>query len=131
MNKEQKELIEQTWKKYKSKYLWSRIIFVFINVFVFVASALLIVLNLFTLKYNTDFEEIKGIFIALAIITGAGTFFISIVSAFQWKDKKDKYNSQIEAISKIYNYDYKGSINDDEFFKLLDELEITLITEKS
>jgi E3 ubiquitin-protein ligase DOA10 len=50
---------------------------------VFTASALLIVLNLFTLKYNDQFPEIKGIFIALAIITGIGTFFISIVSAFQ------------------------------------------------
>ncbi|MDK2819653.1 MAG: hypothetical protein KFW07_02335 [Mycoplasmataceae bacterium] len=128
MNQEQKNLIEQAWKKYKIKYLLSKFLFVSINVFIFSASALLIVLNLFTLKYNQNFPEIKGVFISLAVITGVGTFFISIMSAFQWKDKKEKYTNQIIAIAKIYNY--KGEINNEEFFKLLDELEITLTNEK-
>lgn len=129
MNEEQKNLIEQAWRKYKIKYLRSKILFVSINVFIFCASAILIVLNLFTLKYNQNFPEIKWIFISLAIITGAGTFFVSIISAFQWKDKKERYTNQIHAIKKIYNYE--NEMSNEEFCKLLDELEITLIHEKS
>ena len=128
MNQEQKDILEKYWKKYKKKYLVSRIIFVVINVFVFTASALLIVLNLFTLKYNDQFPEIKDIFIALAIITGIGTFFISIVSAFQWKEKKQKYNNQIDAISKIS--EHREEINNEDFFKLIDDLEKILLNDK-
>ncbi len=128
MNQEQKDIVEKYWKKYKKKYLISRIIFVVINVFVFTASALLIVLNLFTLKYNDQFPEIKDIFIALAIITGIGTFFISIVSAFQWKEKKQKYNNQIAAISKIS--EHREEINNEDFFKLIDDLEKILLNDK-
>jgi uncharacterized membrane protein YesL len=128
MNQEQKNIVEKYWKKYKKKYLVSRITFVVINVFVFTASALLIVLNLFTLKYNDQFPEIKDIFIALAIITGIGTFFISIVSAFQWKEKKQKYNDQIVAISKIS--EHREEINNEDFFKLIDDLEKILVSDK-
>ncbi len=128
MNQEQKHIIEKYWKKYKKKYLISRSIFVIINVFVFTASALLIVLNLFTLKYNDQFPEIKDIFIALAIITGIGTFFISIVSAFQWKEKKQKYSEQIAAISKIS--EHKEEISNEDFFKLIDDLEKILVNNK-
>lgn len=128
MSQEQKDIINQYWKKYKKKYFYSRLLFVSVNVFIFTASALLIVLNLFTLKYNNLFPEIKEIFIALAIITGTGTFFISIVSAFQWKEKKEKYINQIEAISKISEVDEK--MTSEDFFKLLEDLEISLINEK-
>ena len=128
MNQEPKNIVEKYWKKYKKKYLVSRITFVVINVFVFTASALLIVLNLFTLKYNDQFPEIKDIFIALAIITGIGTFFISIVSAFQWKEKKQKYNDQIVAISKIS--EHREEINNEDFFKLIDDLEKILVSDK-
>ncbi|MGL5732748.1 MAG: hypothetical protein ACRCXE_01640 [Metamycoplasmataceae bacterium] len=128
MNQEQKDIIELYWKKYKKKYLHARLLFVFINVFIFAASALLIVLNLFTLKYNDIFPEIKEIFIALAIITGAGTFCISLVSAFQWKEKKNHYNIQIEAISKIS--EHNEEMSNEEFFELLRVLETSLINEK-
>lgn len=128
MNEEQKGIIENYWKKYKKKYLYSRFLFVSINVFVFTASALLIVLNLFTLKYNDKFPEIKEIFIALAIITGIGTFFISIVSAFQWKEKKQKYTSQIEAISKIS--ENNDQMSNEDFSKLIEDLENALVNDK-
>ncbi len=128
MNEEQKNIIGEYWKKYRKKYLYSKSMFVLINVFVFVASALLIVLNLFTLKYNDQFTEVKDIFIALTIITGVGTFFISIVSAFQWKEKKEKYNNQILAISKISEHNEK--MTSEDFFKLIEELEIVLINQK-
>lgn len=128
MSQEQKNIIESYWKKYKKKYLYSRFLFVSINVFVFTASALLIVLNLFTLKYNNQFPEIKEIFISLAIITGIGTFFISIVSAFQWKEKKQKYTNQIEAISKISEQDKK--MTSEDFFKLIENLEASLTNDK-
>ena len=128
MNAEQKNIIGEYWKKYRKKYLYSKAIFVLINVFVFIASALLIVLNLFTLKYNDQFPEVKDIFIALTIITGIGTFFISILSAFQWKEKKEKYNNQIQAISKMSEHNEK--MTSEDFFKLIEELEIILINEK-
>ncbi|MGL5204940.1 MAG: hypothetical protein ACRC9F_00340 [Metamycoplasmataceae bacterium] len=128
MNQEQKRIIEQYWKKYKKKHLHAKLLFVFINVFIFIASALLIVLNLFTIRYNDLFPEIKEIFIALAIITGLGTFCISLVGVFQWKEKKNKYNIQIEAISKISEHD--EAMSDEEFFELLRILETSLINEK-
>ncbi|MGL4252337.1 MAG: hypothetical protein ACRCRQ_02190 [Metamycoplasmataceae bacterium] len=128
MTQEQKDIIESYWKKYKKKYLHARLLFVIINVFIFVASAILIVINLFTLRYNDIFPEIKEIFIALAIITGAGTFCISLVSAFQWKEKRNQYNLQIEAISKIS--EHNEEMSDEEFFELLRVLEASLISEK-
>ncbi|MGL5590683.1 MAG: hypothetical protein ACRDCJ_00465 [Metamycoplasmataceae bacterium] len=128
MTQEQKDIIESYWRKYKKKYLHARLLFVIINVFIFVASAILIVINLFTLRYNDIFPEIKEIFIALAIITGAGTFCISLVSAFQWKEKRNQYNLQIEAISKIS--EHNEEMSDEEFFELLRVLEASLISEK-
>ncbi|MGL6125041.1 MAG: hypothetical protein ACRC1F_00935 [Metamycoplasmataceae bacterium] len=128
MNNEQKAIIESYWKKYRKKYLHARLIFISINIFIFTASSLLTVLNLFTLRYNDFFPEIKEIFIALAIITGFGTFFISIASAFQWKEQRQKYNNQIEAISKIS--EHNEEMSSEEFFELMKVLEENLTNEK-
>jgi len=127
MELEYKAKIETIWKIYHKKYLISKFWFVSINVFSFSASALLIIINLFTLKYNTltELGDIKSIFVALTIITGTGTFFISINTVFQFKEKKDKYNRQIQAISKLLEQDQK--ITNEDFFKLINELEIVLI----
>lgn len=127
MNNEQKNIIQNKWKEYRKKYVVARSWFIAINVFVLVASALLILLNLFTLKYNKvpELQDLKGIFIALAIVTGLGTCFIAISSAFQFKEKKIKYANNIKTISELT--ENKEPMTNEEFLVLLAEIEERLI----
>lgn len=110
MREENLKKIEAEWVHYRRKYILSQVIFVSINLFVIIASALMIILNLFSLKFNDVFLEIKPFFIAMIAISGASTFCISFAAAFNFKSNRIKYEAQLEVLTKILDENNKDDL---------------------
>lgn len=116
MNKNLMYLREQ-WKKYRRKYLISQTIFITINLIIIFSTSALLILNLYTIKYNDVYLNVKPFFVALTVISGFSTFMVAISSFLNFKNKKNEYENQIKEIEALLE-----AKNQEDIIKHLDEL---------
>ncbi|UVD81665.1 hypothetical protein NV226_02990 [Mycoplasma iguanae] len=102
--KSQKETLEKAtkaWKHYKKKYWRSYGLFVSMNVLIIIISTLMIILNLYSLRWNTSKEQYMiWFFIAIAIGSLIITLLTSISAFMSFSTKNEIYLNNIRFLKK-------------------------------
>ena len=120
MNKELRVWTEKIYMKAYRKYIKSRTWFIFLNVLSLFLIAIMIMLNIYSIKKN-PFQDTKVYYVLIAIISGFIALLTSVSSFLSFKKNGIMYKKQYEAIKeekKAYKkghgkYDDK---NKDEIF---------------
>ncbi|TPR53379.1 DUF4231 domain-containing protein [Metamycoplasma neophronis] len=76
-------------RKYRYKYLVSRLIYILLGLIIMVISSLQIILNLFAIRWNEDIT-LKTIFLIIAILSSIIVFIQSIMIFFDFKTNKEE-----------------------------------------
>ena len=77
----------------------SKAVFVGLNISIFSLAALLIILNLFSIRYSpADDSHTKWMFVALSMVVAASTFITSLLSIFVYRRKSIDRTNQIMMI---------------------------------
>lgn len=94
-------------EKYKSvlrKYLISKYCFVFLSVLTLVISSIIIILNLYSIRFNEYPHQTMIYFVSIAFISVVVTLLISVQSFFNITDKitvfEDNINTNLKRIDK-------------------------------
>ncbi|MGZ9414419.1 DUF4231 domain-containing protein [Mycoplasma sp. 5370] len=107
-NMEEKELLQlvnKTRNKYKRKFIISYYLFLLLNILVIVMTSLMIVFNLYSLRFN-QFPDIKGTeksiyyLLEITLASALTTLLTSISSFFAFGEKREKINSDIKELEK-------------------------------
>lgn len=94
--KETLALAHEAWKHYKRKFWISYGLLIGLNLAIVIISSLMIILNLFALRWNTSVvKEIIYYFIAIAVGSLIITFLTSITSFFSFSSKREIYINSI------------------------------------
>ena len=77
----------------------SKAVFIGLNISIFSLAALLIILNLFSIRYSpADDSHTKWMFVALSMVVAASTFITSLLSIFVYRRKSIDRTNQIKMI---------------------------------
>ncbi|TDV24358.1 hypothetical protein BCF59_0320 [Mycoplasmopsis mustelae] len=87
--------------KVRRKFLISKIFFISFSMLSIVLSALIVVLNLYSIRWNEYPEQTMVYFIAMALITSILTFIISIQSFLNISNRKNKIKENIVKTSEL------------------------------
>lgn len=104
--KKRSELLNnhEKYKSVLSKYLISKYCFVFLSVLTLVISSIIIILNLYSIRFNEYPHQTMIYFVSIAFISVVVTLLISVQSFFNITDKitvfEDNINTNLKRIDK-------------------------------
>ncbi|MBN3534679.1 hypothetical protein [Mycoplasma procyoni] len=90
-----------TQKVIKRKVFSSRTIFITLNVLAIIISSLVVVLNLYAIRWNERPVETMDYFVDIAIMSASTTFFLSLQAFLGITNRKNKLKQNIDKIDEI------------------------------
>lgn len=96
-NKNMETWVEGKYMKIKYKYLISMYGFIALNILSFAIAAVVIILNLFAIRYNDD-DSTKILFICISALGGFVSFITTIISFFTLKRAASVSKTKMERI---------------------------------
>ncbi|MFV8472425.1 hypothetical protein [Mycoplasma sp. 654] len=111
-------------RKSFNKYIFSRSFFVFLNVLAILIAASIVILNLYSIRFNKYPDATMVYFVLIAVLSVITTLVVSLQSFFGITDKKttlkDTISNLDDAINNIANKDDLTAEDYDRITKLLD-----------
>ncbi|WP_245599317.1 hypothetical protein [Mycoplasmopsis iners] len=93
--------IESLSEKMNRKYKISRAFFITLNLINIFISAAIIVLNLYSIRFNTYAKETMIFFVIIAFLSTFITFIISIKTFINFSDKSGKLQQNVDKNSEL------------------------------
>ncbi|MBN0919036.1 DUF4231 domain-containing protein [[Mycoplasma] gypis] len=91
---------EEKHKRYRKKYVISRLIYIAISLLIMIISSLQILLNLFAIRWNED-PTLKLLFLIIAILSAIVVFIQSIMLFFDFKGDRDANMTKLRNIQNL------------------------------
>ncbi|OAB49013.1 hypothetical protein [Mycoplasmopsis gallinarum] len=102
-------------KKLKFKYGWRQGLFIFLNILTILIAAGMIVLNLYSIRFNIFADQTMIYFVLMAILSTVITFLVTVKSFLNIQDKKTQLTQNLlknqETLSQIQE---KKSISEED-----------------
>lgn len=87
----------------QKKYLKSKLLFIFLNVFSFVMTTTIVIFTLIVIGKQIGGQRVTFIFVSISIISALIAFIIGIGGLLQMKNKKEIYKNRINKLTDIIN----------------------------
>ncbi|WP_036437830.1 hypothetical protein [Mycoplasmopsis gallinarum] len=102
-------------KKLKFKYGWRHGLFIFLNILTILIAAGMIVLNLYSIRFNIFADQTMIYFVLMSILSTVITFLVTVKSFLNIQDKKTQLTQSLlknqETLSQIQE---KKSISEED-----------------
>ncbi|MGY5139468.1 hypothetical protein ACUZ9N_01910 [Mycoplasmopsis gallinarum] len=107
--------LEKKIKKLKFKYGWRHGLFIFLNILTILIAAGMIVLNLYSIRFNIFADQTMIYFVLMSILSTVITFLVTVKSFLNIQDKKTQLTQSLlknqETLSQIQE---KKSISEED-----------------
>ncbi|AKF41246.1 hypothetical protein MCANUFG4_00758 [Mycoplasmopsis canis UFG4] len=103
MTKSNSEKIKKIEMKTLKKYLISKWVFITLNLTGIAIAALIVILNLYAIRWNERPSETMHFFVQIALISAFTTFFLGVQAFLNISNKKAKTKQNIQKIEEIIN----------------------------
>ncbi|MHA3838636.1 hypothetical protein [Mycoplasma sp. HF14] len=112
--------IQKLKKKSFGKYIFSRGFFVFLNVLAIFIAASIVILNLYSIRFNKYPDLTMVYFVLIAVISVITTLVVSIQSFFGITDKKTRLKENISNLDDIITaLEKKQDLSTEEYDKII------------
>ncbi|MHA3826019.1 hypothetical protein [Mycoplasma sp. BRA285] len=112
--------IQKLKKKSFRKYIFSRGFFVFLNVLAIFIAASIVILNLYSIRFNKYPDLTMVYFVLIAVISVITTLVVSIQSFFGITDKKTRLKENISNLDDIITaLEKKQDLSTEEYDKII------------
>ncbi|WBP84114.1 hypothetical protein [Mycoplasmopsis edwardii] len=101
MKPELQEKIKKVQKKSLKKYLISRWTFIILSLTGIIIAALIVILNLYAIRWNEKPVETMDLFVKIALTSAFTTFFLTIQAFLNISGTKSKVKQNVDKINEI------------------------------